>query len=194
MKRPEVKTKLSQQMAADDEQKGNSSIETEKDCVHFPKLYPQLPEFLLSKTTNQAISLPTSLLERLNYLWSSANEILTENEEAFSISHRLLLSLVYTNIYNFLAFSCRLSKSFMQIIIKHDIALPDNILIRICSSCSILLIPGVNCTSRLRPRSKKSNINRSRRRDGIKISLKSELVRKKIQICKDRCFKKLLHL
>eukprot|EP01036_Dinobryon_divergens_P028527 gene28527-37483_t len=36
---------------------------------------------------------------------------------------------------------------------------------------------GVNCTSRLRPRSKKSNINRSRRRDGIKNSLKSELIR-----------------
>jgi RNase P subunit RPR2 len=161
-------------------QSSNASSEgtdlVDEQCVNLQKLFPRLPEVLLSKTTNQPTLLPTSLLERLNYLWNTANDILIENNDAVFISQRFLqfinIDCSFTTDIHF----CRLSKSFMQIIIRHDIALPDNILIRICSSCSNLLIPGVNCTSRLRSRCRKSNINQSRKKNGFKNPLKSELV------------------
>lgn len=79
-------------MMTECEQKDNNRIiVAEKECTHFPKSYPLLPEVLLSKTTNQATSLPASVLERLNYLWNTANEILTQNEDELLISHRLSL-------------------------------------------------------------------------------------------------------
>ena len=161
-------------------QSSNASSEgtdlIDEECVNLQKLFPWLPEVLLSKTTNQPTSLPTSLLERLNYLWNTANDILIENNDAVFISQRFLQFINNDCSFTTDIYFCRLSKSFMQIIIRHDIALPDNILIRICSSCSSLLIPGVNCTSRLRSRCRKSNINQSRKKNGFKNPLKSELV------------------
>ena len=54
----------------------------------------------------------------------------------------------------------------MQLIIRHDISLPESIALRICSSCSSLLVPGLSCTSRLRSRSKKSRINKTKGNKG----------------------------
>ena len=75
-------------------QSSNASSEgtdlVDEQCVNLQKLFPRLPEVLLSKTTNQPTLLPTSLLERLNYLWNTANDILIENNDAVFISQRFL--------------------------------------------------------------------------------------------------------
>ena len=88
-----------------------------------------------------------------------------ELKTQFSIVVHQYIALTGYNLFSFAVIvififyhpSNRMMISFMQLVNDSDIALPTYILNRICSHCSALLI---NSKIRLRPRSRKSKINR----------------------------------
>ena len=67
--------------------------------------------------------------------------------------------------------SHRLLQTFMDVAKTHKVDLPAQITDRMCGNCSILLLPSITYTARLRTRSRHSKVNR-----GSKDKLKNQLV------------------
>mmetsp|Transcript_31534 Transcript_31534/g.43034 ORF Transcript_31534/g.43034 Transcript_31534/m.43034 type:complete len:255 (+) Transcript_31534:160-924(+) len=111
-------------------------------------LYPSLPAVFMSKSKSQPLVLPSYVNEKLVYLWNTSNEMIFSNNDS-DLSGQTL--------------SRRLSKAFVDAINQYDIDLPESISNRICCSCSGVLIPTRTCSTRLRPRNQKSNVNKKRR-------------------------------
>lgn len=118
-----------------------------------------LPYPLRTKT-NQEI--PSAIQERLAYLWRASSCALNARIEGETSEALETIS----------ASSHRLSKSFIEAARAHKVDLPVQITERLCSHCSVLLIPSVTCQVRLRVRSRRSKVNKSG-----KDKLKNQLVR-----------------
>ena len=99
---------------------------------------------------------PSATLDQLNYLWK-AGTVFFENEIPISDGA--------------LAVSHRLSKSFVEAARANKVDLPPSITDRICNHCSVILVPAITCTVRVRRRSRHSKVNRT-----DKERVKNELV------------------
>ena len=118
-----------------------------------------LPYPLRTKT-NQEV--PSAVQDRLAYLWRASSCALNSRIEGESVDPLETIS----------ASSHRLSKSFIEAARVHKVDLPLQVTERLCGYCSVMLIPSVTCQIRLRPRSRRSKVNKT----GSKDKLKNQLV------------------
>jgi RNase P subunit RPR2 len=98
------------------------------------EIFEALPTPLKSNISQEV---PASVSQRLNYLWKS--------------SFALALSSITT--------SHLISRSFVNLVNKYAIELPSNIRYRICSYCSVLQLPSITCSVKVRRRGRQSRRN-----------------------------------
>lgn len=85
--------------------------------------------------------LPNAVVRQLQYLWQTAATLAASSPESIPVSHSLSLQ-------------------FVTLAGKNDVVLPAAVKERLCSKCSVILLPTFTCTVRVRARSHRSSANR----------------------------------
>ena len=85
--------------------------------------------------------LPNAVVRQLQYLWQTAATLAASSPESIPVSHGLSLQ-------------------FLSLVAKNDVVLPAAVRERLCTKCSLILLPTFTCTVRVRARTQRSSANR----------------------------------